>query len=83
MVMMVAVSTLDDDHLLAVSMAAMPAMMAMCLGTSAVMIVMTAMHPAFAGLDDDGLCAGHRRDRNRKCSSCRNNETKLSHISLL
>jgi hypothetical protein len=81
--MVVAMTAFDDDHLLAVAVAAMPAVMAMDLGAGAVMMVMTAMHSAFARLDDDALCAGDRRDRNCQCCGSRNNETKLPHVSLL
>lgn len=86
MVMMVAVAALDNDHLFTVTMSvmAMP-VMTMHMGASAAILamMMTTMHSALAGLDDNALCAGHRRNRNRKCSGGRNNKTKLPHVSLL
>jgi hypothetical protein len=58
-------------------------MVSVHMGASAVMMVVTAMHSALAGLDDHALCAGHRRDRNCKRCGGRKNKTKLSHLSLL
>lgn len=89
MVMMVTVAALDNDHLFTVTMSvmAMP-VMTMHMGASAAILsvmmrMMTAMHSTFAGLDNDALCAGHRRRRNNKCSHGCNNKTKLPHVSLL
>lgn len=86
MVMMVAVAALDKDHLFTVTMPVMPMLvMSMHMGASAAIlaVMMTTMHSVLAGLGDNALCAGHRRNRNRKCSGGRNNKTKLPHISLL
>jgi hypothetical protein len=80
--MMMMVAALDHDHLLVV--AAMPSVMAMHFGASAAIlaVMMTAMHSAFAGLDDNGLRAGDRRDCNGERRNSRNNKTKLLHILL-
>lgn len=65
MVMMVAVAALDNDHPFTVTMPVMPMpVMSMHMGASAAILsvmmrMMTAMHSAFAGLDDNALCAGH------------------------
>jgi hypothetical protein len=82
MVMMMA--AFDDDHLLVVAVATIPAVMAMHLGASAAIltVMMSAMHSAIAGLDNDSLRAGYRRHCNGKCSNGRNNKTKLLHFCL-
>ncbi|MFT6672880.1 MAG: hypothetical protein ACJAVZ_004370 [Afipia broomeae] len=80
--MMMVVATLDDDHLLVV--AAMPSMMAMHFGARAAIftVMMTTMHSTIAGLDDNGLRAGDRRDCDGERRNSRNNKTKLLHIFL-
>ncbi|MDO8980167.1 MAG: hypothetical protein Q7V17_13135 [Afipia sp.] len=79
-------TALDNDHLFAVTMSVMAmSIIPIHMGASAAILavmmrLMTAMHAAFARLDNDALCAGHRRRRNNKCSHGCNNKTKLPHF---
>src|SRR5712671_8073133 len=71
----VMIALLDHHHPVAVTMApsAMPAMVAVHLGTRAVAIMMA------TALDDDGLGAGNRRRRNHDRAKGCDDKSKLLH----